>query len=185
MNNKRHGYGVMQYPSGNSYEGEWRDDRKDGYGTMVWKTLDEVYTGHWHKNLPHGFGEHIWGESTVKTVKRLNCNMYRGEFVKGRREGKGCFFYANGSQYCGQWVKNNKHGVGVFLYTDNRVSVGIYEDNKLTSGMDSQNLLNARDSGDITAQFYLNIMDILTTYPSLPGSSGGKHPKWTFVIANS
>lgn len=32
----------MLYPSENIYEGEWKTDRKAGYGTMIWKELDEV-----------------------------------------------------------------------------------------------------------------------------------------------
>ncbi|RYG98472.1 hypothetical protein EON65_51390 [archaeon] len=51
---------------------------------------------------------------------------------------------------------------------DNRISVGHYVDNKLVSGEDTQNMLDARDTGDITPQFFLNIMDILTTYPQSP-----------------
>lgn len=42
MENNREGYGVMLNPSGNIYEGEWKGDRKAGYGTMIWKEVDEV-----------------------------------------------------------------------------------------------------------------------------------------------
>ena len=41
----RHGYGTMRYPSGSSYEGEWKEDKKSGKGAMIWKDVDEVYTG--------------------------------------------------------------------------------------------------------------------------------------------
>lgn len=174
MANNREGYGIMEYPSTNSYEGEWKADHKEGYGTMIWKAIDEVYTGHWSLDLPHGFGEHVWGESNVKTVKRQNCNIYRGDFQAGLRHGKGSFYYANGSQYTGHWTGNMKNGLGVFLFTDNRISVGEYENNKLLTGVDTQNLLQTRDSGDISAQFYLNILDILTSYPGIASGSVGE-----------
>eukprot|EP01039_Chlorochromonas_danica_P006857 gene6857-7578_t len=168
VKNQRQGYGIMEYPSMNRYEGEWYENQKSGYGTMIWRELDEVYTGHWLADLPHGFGEHIWGESTIQTVKRQHCNFYRGNFYQGKRHGHGCFYYANGSQYSGEWIQNKKDGLGIFLYPDNRISLGIYQENKLMKGIDTENLLQAKDSGDISPQFFLNIMDILTTYPTIP-----------------
>ena len=45
MEDKREGFGVMIYPSGNSYEGMWLEDKKCGLGAMIWKSIDEVYTG--------------------------------------------------------------------------------------------------------------------------------------------
>jgi hypothetical protein len=158
----------MQYPSGNTYEGEWLHDCKHGYGTMIWKDLDEIYTGHWYDNHPHGYGEHIWGDSNVKTVRRQHCNIYRGEFEHGQKHGKGSYFYANGSQYTGYWEHDRKHGIGIYIHVDNCITVGHYEDNKLISGQDTQGSLAVRDTGDITPQFYLNIMDILSTYPTFP-----------------
>jgi hypothetical protein len=44
-NDLREGYGVMKYPSGNSYEGEWLADKKSGLGVMLWRDADETYTG--------------------------------------------------------------------------------------------------------------------------------------------
>ncbi len=78
--NNRHGYGVMRYGSGNTYEGQWQLDHKHGFGVMIWRDMDETYIGEWLDDLPHGYGEHIWGDSTAKTVKKQHCNMYRGDF---------------------------------------------------------------------------------------------------------
>ena len=33
----KEGRGRMVYPSGNYFEGDWKSDSKEGYGTMVWK----------------------------------------------------------------------------------------------------------------------------------------------------
>lgn len=29
---RKHGQGIMQYPNGDAYEGEWRDDLREGFG---------------------------------------------------------------------------------------------------------------------------------------------------------
>jgi hypothetical protein len=36
VNDKKHGYGIFQWASGNSYKGEYKDDERDGYGEMKW-----------------------------------------------------------------------------------------------------------------------------------------------------
>ena len=33
---KREGYGVFKYPNGDTYEGEWLDNKPDGMGTYTW-----------------------------------------------------------------------------------------------------------------------------------------------------
>ncbi len=37
----KHGFGRIVYPTGNRYEGYWKNDMKDGKGTMFWDTLME------------------------------------------------------------------------------------------------------------------------------------------------
>ena len=68
---------------------------------MIWSDIDEVYTGNWLDDKPHGFGEHIWGDTSSKSLFKQLCNVYRGFWLNGLREGQGTFFYANGTQYTG------------------------------------------------------------------------------------
>ena len=37
-------------------------------------------------------------------------NLYDGEFVKGKRQGYGCFSYANGARFEGEWFDDMKQG---------------------------------------------------------------------------
>jgi hypothetical protein len=39
---------------------------------------------------------------------------YQGEFVDGRREGRGSLSYSNGDSYNGEWMNNLFHGNGIF-----------------------------------------------------------------------
>lgn len=41
----------MMYPNGNHFEGDWKFDKKDGYGQMNWNTTNEKYMGHWKNNI--------------------------------------------------------------------------------------------------------------------------------------
>jgi hypothetical protein len=58
------------------------------------------------------------------TMKKQMCNIYRGNFLQGRREGFGTFFYLNGSQYTGYWVNNMKEGTGLYIYPDGKIFSG-------------------------------------------------------------
>jgi hypothetical protein len=56
----KQGQGTMVYPSGNSYQGSWHQDQKEGHGTMHWATKGQRYQGEWSNNVPNGIGEHLW-----------------------------------------------------------------------------------------------------------------------------
>ncbi|CAN0438405.1 unnamed protein product, partial [Ascophyllum nodosum] len=60
--NFRHGRGTMTYASGNTYEGDWVEDRKEGEGIMTWVHRRERYTGEWKADKQRGYGEHVWIE---------------------------------------------------------------------------------------------------------------------------
>jgi len=46
--------------SGNIYEGQWKDNKQHGVGTMHWFTRGEVYSGEWVNGYQHGVGTHLW-----------------------------------------------------------------------------------------------------------------------------
>lgn len=76
-NDTKHGFGLMQYPSGNRYTGEWCHDQKHGHGTMEWLTKSQRYTGEWRDNLPNGLGEHVWFQAHDSTKpSRASFLMY-------------------------------------------------------------------------------------------------------------
>ena len=39
-------------------------------------------------------------------------DVYDGEMLAGKRQGKGQYTFANGAYYEGDWVDNKKHGQG-------------------------------------------------------------------------
>ena len=47
---KKHGYGVFEWESGNRYEGNYCEDERHGYGIMKW-TDESQYMGVWDRGI--------------------------------------------------------------------------------------------------------------------------------------
>lgn len=75
------GEGKMTYASGNFYEGQWANNKRNGQGTMHWLSSDEKYEGNWEDNFQSGFGAHIWLDGS--TDNKLLRNRYVGYWQLG------------------------------------------------------------------------------------------------------
>ncbi|PRP84956.1 hypothetical protein PROFUN_07341 [Planoprotostelium fungivorum] len=126
-NNLKEGHGRIVYASGNTYEGHWMDDVKNGKGRMTWRHENEIYVGDWQDGLPCGHGSYFWLKSTdfyrddpESIVTLATRNWYKGGWFRGLRHGRGVFHYSDGSKYEGEWENDKKHGEGVFTDSDGR-----------------------------------------------------------------
>ncbi len=63
---------VLRY----EYEGEYKDDKKQGHGVFKWPS-GSVYQGGFKNEFRHGFGIMIWMDGTV----------YEGLWKKGVQQG--------------------------------------------------------------------------------------------------
>ena len=53
-NNKKEGFGIMKYNNGDEYQGNWKDNLRDGKGFVVKKNGD-IFKGYWqYDNLKEG-----------------------------------------------------------------------------------------------------------------------------------
>jgi hypothetical protein len=73
-------------------------------------TNGNIYTGSMKGGKPHG------GGVLVSIGANFN-ERYEGEFMDGKRHGKGTQFYKDGSKYEGNWSKNLWHGLGTWSWT--------------------------------------------------------------------
>ena len=48
----------------------------------------------------------------------VNGDIYDGEWVDGKREGRGVYVYKNGNKYVGEFVAGMREGFGVFMMAD-------------------------------------------------------------------
>jgi hypothetical protein len=39
-----------------------------------------------------------------------------GDFVNGKKHGKGKYTFSNGDEYDGEWAEDKKHGAGKYVY---------------------------------------------------------------------
>jgi len=80
-NNRRHGYGVYSHPNGERYRGEWIDGVSEGQGVQTYSN-GSTYYGAFRNNQRHGHG----------MEDQINGERYTGEFRDGKRHGQGSFF---------------------------------------------------------------------------------------------
>ena len=101
----------MKYPSGNEYEGSWKCDKKDGDGVMNWISSFQRYEGHWENDKLSGSGTYYWFQN--KTDSKVIKTIFKGQWIEGKREGYGSFFYNNGCRLDGTFSNNLKEGLCV------------------------------------------------------------------------
>ncbi|MCQ2819494.1 MAG: hypothetical protein MJ252_19705 [archaeon] len=126
------GPGKIKWKSGNSYEGDLKNDTICGNGYMIWYNNNEKYTGQWKNNLQDGIGVHIWYEP--KGEQKYLRDRYAGEWRNGMRNGYGKFYYSNGSIYEGYWINNAKEGFGILTNQDRTKQVGLFKGDRFIDG---------------------------------------------------
>ncbi|CAF1241585.1 unnamed protein product [Adineta steineri] len=104
-NNMKNGEGTLVYADGGQYAGSWVDDERNGHGVNKWSD-GRVYTGDWQDNKQHGDG----------TMTYTDGGKYVGEWENDMRNGHGVNIWSNGDEYDGSWVDNERQGQGTFIY---------------------------------------------------------------------
>lgn len=65
VQDKKHGYGIFTWESGNKYIGNYHLDERQGYGAMEW-TDGSIFRGHWVAGVQHGVGVMIFPDGTKR-----------------------------------------------------------------------------------------------------------------------
>ena len=82
----------MGYSNGNTYQGQWKNNKRHGQGTYVFRT-GHKYEGSFRNNLKHGKGTYYWPEGI----------KYVGNFVNDKKEGEGILYTQDGLEIKGIW----------------------------------------------------------------------------------
>ena len=141
-NNQKYGRGILKWPegftyygqfkmdningkgkiitnNGDEYEGDWVDNKANGFGT--YRSKEVKYEGKWKNDRQEGIGTEIWADGT----------NYTGEFKNGQKTGMGKFKYGDGSNYWGSFLNNQLHGKGKYIWADGREYEGDWKYNKI------------------------------------------------------
>lgn len=115
--NKKHGFGTQVYRNGNQYDGEWVDGRREGHGTLYVRKggkLVKVYAGGWVRGRKGGLGVQHFSDDS----------RYEGEWENGQRHGTGSAWFANGDVYVGDYVEGKRSGTGTMTYANGNIYEG-------------------------------------------------------------
>lgn len=98
LNDQQHGRGLMSWTDGRTYDGQFRQQRFDGHGRMVWQTAKGVqtYEGQYKDDQKHGSGKFVWADGRI----------YDGQWSRGLRHGKGVYINSKGDKKIGVWTND-------------------------------------------------------------------------------
>lgn len=123
--------GIITTPTGDRYEGNFKDNMKDGIGIMFYRDGSR-YEGEWKANKREGKGIIFRPDGSRQEVDRWMNDMRRGMvidfFPDGSRYeayymndkilGKGVMVYPDGSRYEDYWKNNIREGVRNYFFSE-------------------------------------------------------------------
>jgi hypothetical protein len=138
------------------YEGNYKNNMKDGVGKMVFPNKD-VYEGQWFENKMQGIGTYTYNS----TAKGGEPDIYSGSFIDGKKEGEGRYeFGADQSMFVGTWKegemstgkwelkgaavytgnfdKSRPIGEGTFAFSSGLSQAGSFDAKKLAEGEEEE-----------------------------------------------
>jgi hypothetical protein len=105
-NNTFSDIGIEESAEGSyTYYGDFINNKKDGYGTMIWKD-GAKYQGEFKNNQANGYG----------MIKYPDNKFYQGEIKNGRMDGFGEFFWKDEKRYIGNYKNDKRNGFGIFIF---------------------------------------------------------------------
>ncbi|XP_044200850.1 alsin isoform X2 [Thunnus albacares] len=196
---KPNGRGVLKWPDGRIYTGEFKNGLEDGFGEFVApnKTLNknDHYQGHWKDGKMHGLGTYRYASGEVYDGSfqdgmrhghgmlrsgKLNTSspsVFIGQWLQDKKTGYGVFDdITKGEKYMGMWQDHLRQGTGVVVTQFGLYYEGVFKDNKM---MGTGILLSEDDTtyeGEFSDDWTLNGKGVLTMANGdyLEGSFGGE-----------
>ena len=158
-------YGVINLDEF-SYEGEWKNGKRDGLGILIWKNFakfigefvedkvtgfgklthneDDEYIGYWEDFQTHGIGKY--------TAK--NFLFYEGYWEHDKQHKFGIETWKNKAKYIGEYYIGNKDGYGILDIKDK----GVYEGEMKDGNINGVGSFTFKDKRKYEGEFVNNKM---------------------------
>ncbi|CAF3379397.1 unnamed protein product [Rotaria socialis] len=159
------GKGRRQYASGNLYEGMWVNGKRHGYGVFSWSNGNGEYLGQWENGVQNGHGVHIWYIIRAEESQYALRNYYEGNFLDGRRNGYGTFYYSSGTKYIGEWKADQKHGKGKVILRNGTMIEADFQNDRIITPL----------TNDMTSMLTIELPEIVSKTP-IPSASNTLDP---------
>lgn len=119
------GEAKVTYPTGDVYEGGYKNGLRHGNGTYTYSSKKASYSGTWSAGTKDGAGEFTYPDGA----------RYKGMWSKDKRQGKGSYYYTNGDVFTGDWVMGTKNGFGTYVNSkDGSKLIGTWKDGEIVEG---------------------------------------------------
>lgn len=109
-----------------TYEGQWADGLFDGFGEHIQSNFK--FKGEFRRGCREGEGALFIREANSGEIR-----VYQGEWLAGKRDGRGTQWCKNGEVYEGDFLADKRHGVGKLYLANGDVIAGNFRDH-LTEG---------------------------------------------------
>ena len=125
------GYGICYYENGDKYDGNWKDNKKEGKGSYFYNEKGEVYKGNFCNDFPNGMGIYYF----------KNGDRYEGMFKDGKKHGEGTIIFSNGGKFKGEFKNDVKHGKGEYKNKLGQVKYEYWDNGILKSKNKEDNII--------------------------------------------
>lgn len=138
-----HGKGIFYDKLFGYYNGEFQNNKKNGFGIFKVILNDSMYVGHWKDDMRHGKGKYTLGngqsyegdfKNDIAHGKGIfifcSGDKYIGDIKINKLTGNGAIYFNNGEKYTGRFLDGEFHGKGVYSYPDGTVFRGGHKFNK-------------------------------------------------------
>ena len=154
INYVRNGYGILYTISGFIYEGNWLNNKLNGYCRVIDINKKIIKEGKYVDNVLEGYGK----------VLIDNGDYYEGNFKNGKFDGKGNYIWYNGDVFEGEYKNGLKNGKGVFKWVNGDIYKGEFKNGKILNKgkliKENERYKNKSDNNDNNIFIHKNIKSI-------------------------
>ena len=135
------GYGTYTdaEPRAHSYQGEFKDGKRHGHGTITYKDRS-TYVGRFINGERRGWGTRQFAngnryEGTWTFDPWKDWNNKDGSNVTDHMNGYGTFYWQDGMKHTGQFRHGKPNGYGKRTYTNGEIAHGHWKDGEIVYGI--------------------------------------------------